>query len=70
MEGLYAHLISVCVLELGFRNKSIAMEHIVTFLLKWKGEVGLFMAKRKSGLTTRTGFASEVLCSRYVLLIE
>lgn len=39
------------MLELGFRNKNVSMEHILTFLLKSEYEVGLFMAKRKSDLT-------------------
>lgn len=38
--------LSLSVLVLGFRNKSAAMEHILTFVLKLKNEVGLLTAKK------------------------
>lgn len=49
--GLCPPCLCLCVWELGFRNRSVAMEHILTFLLKLKNEVGIFMAKRNHDLT-------------------
>lgn len=46
----------------------------MTFLLKFKGEVELFMAKRNSDLASwfdyEAGSASEVFCNRWVSLVE
>lgn len=44
-KGSVPTCLSLHMLELGFRNKRVSVEHIVTFLLKSKNEAGLFMAK-------------------------
>lgn len=67
-RGLFPSCFCLCVLELGFINKSVAMEHIVIFLLKLKS------GKRKSDFTNwfdhENCFDSKVLYSSYVSLIE